>query len=72
MASILVYYLDLKQMGAVVSFTTAALPSLLGVRMLLNMKEASESTGSMVIISDIVPAQTQSGYGRDNHDSVVV
>lgn len=68
MASILMYYFDLTQMGGLNSFTYVALPSLLGVRMLLNMRAAGEATRVMVSTSAIVPTKIPSGYGLDNRD----
>lgn len=52
LASTLVYYYADAEMGAALSFTNATLPSLLGARMLLNLKAAGEATRVRVMPSE--------------------
>lgn len=51
------YYFDDAQTGATLSFTNATLPSLLGARILLNLRAAGESTG--MAGTDIAPQRSQ-------------
>ena len=57
LATVLAYCYDDAQMGAFLSFTNATLPSLLGARILLNLRAVGESTGE--IGTDVAPRLSQ-------------